>query len=461
MKDKNSPHLQIVKGQPIFRRHLYISSVLFVIIILITTLILVRLAMDSLEDRVNTEMINIGEDYAHQIRDQIQRVNSRGDASEGAYEFRRNAEIENDIDGLLAGQEEILYIFIQSLDGEILWKGFRRGMELEQNQFSKVLISPKNSRPPKVVLSSLSNPRSQYTDLIVPVLLDDQSQLIMHLAFDNALMERRFTQFRSHILNRILLASSIVVAILTLALSYVLWLLKRAQWVEAEAHTADRLAYLGTLASGLAHEIRNPLSAMNLNLQMIEEEISPADGSELRTLLKGTKQEIERLNRLATNFLFYAKPLDLEKRMIPVPDLLEDVALLVSQECEKSGIRLVTQNGSGPLSIQADRDLLKQAVLNLIVNAQEAVKSKPADNRRITLEAAREGDQVVIRVRDTGPGVGPEEARNLFKLFYSSKRGGSGLGLPIAQRIVESHGGKIEWRNLDQEGAEFVIRLSL
>jgi two-component system, NtrC family, sensor histidine kinase HydH len=180
----------------------------------------------------------------------------------------------------------------------------------------------------------------------------------------------------------------------------------------------------------------------------------------LGVLLKGTKQEVKRLNRLATNFLFYAKPLDLEKQVVPVADLLEDIALLVSQECEKSGIKLVTQNGSGPLSIQADRDLLKQAVLNLIVNAEEAVKSKPAGNRRITLDAVREGGQVVIRVRDTGPGVGAEEARNLFKLFYSSKRGGSGLGLPIAQRIVESHGGRIEWRNLDHEGAEFAIRLS-
>jgi signal transduction histidine kinase len=416
--------------------------------------------MESLEDRVNAEMTNISEDYAHQIRDQIQRVNPREGASEEAYEFRRNVEIENSLDGLLAGQEEILYLFVQSLDGEILWKGFRRGMELEQNQFSKVLISPKNSRPPKVVLSSLSNPRSQYTDLIVPVLLDDQSQLILHLAFDNALMERRFTELRSHILGRILLASSIVVAIMTLALLYVLWLLKRAQWVEAEAHVADRLAYLGTLASGLAHEIRNPLSAMNLNLQMIEEEISPTDGSELGALLKGTKQEVKRLNRLATNFLFYAKPLDLEKKVIPVADLLEDITLLVSQECEQAGIKFVTQNGSGPLSIQADRDLLKQAVLNLIVNAQEAVKSKPVGNRRITLDAVREGGQVVIRVRDTGSGVGPEEAKNIFKLFYSSKRGGSGLGLPIAQRIVESHGGKIEWKNLDQEGAEFAIRLN-
>ena len=103
--------------------------------------------------------------------------------------------------------------------------------------------------------------------------MNDQPQLIVHVGIDPRLMEIRFAGFRTSVRNRILLGSSLVVLILTLALFYVLWLLKRAQMVEAEAHMADQLAYLGTLASGLAHEIRNPLNAINLNLQMIEEEI--------------------------------------------------------------------------------------------------------------------------------------------------------------------------------------------
>ena len=151
----------------------------------------------------------------------------------------------------------------------------------------------------------------------------------------------------------------------------------------------------------------------------------------------------------------------IEKQETAVTDVLDDVVSLVSQECERLGIELSLQKESGNAVIKADRDLLKQAILNLIVNAQDAVSSKPAGQRRISLQASSSNHEIAIHVRDSGSGVGSEEAKNLFKLFHSSKRGGTGLGLPIAQRIVEGHDGKIEWRNLEDNGAEFTIRLSL
>jgi len=112
------------------------------------------------------------------------------------------------------------------------------------------------------------------------------------------------------------------------------------------------------------------------------------------------------------------------------------------------------------VSADVDRDLTKQAILNLIVNAQDAVKSNPAGDRRISVAASKENGELRIRVKDNGPGISPEEAKNLFKLFHSNKRGGTGLGLPISQRIVEAHGGKIEWRNCEDRGAEFTIRIA-
>ena len=463
MKDKKSLRAHIVKGQPIFRRHLYISSALFVIIILVITIILIGLAMGYSKDRINAEMSAASESLAQQIRDQIQSVNLRLGTSSSETEFQRNTEIKSFLEGLVGQQEELHYIFVQDLRGEILWSSVKRGMELEQNQFSKVLISPRNSRPPKKQVTALSNPNTTYTDLIEPILLNDQPQMFAHFGIDQNLLEGRFAKVQGSILNRIILGSSVVVAILSLALFYVLWLLKRAQVVEAEAHEADRLAYLGTLAGGLAHEIRNPLSAINLNLQMIEEDLSSGetDFSELNGLLKGTKQEIKRLERLATNFLFYAKPLGFEEQEFDVSELLDDIASLVAREYEGEGIRLSRQDTADCVKVRGDRDLLKQAVLNLIVNAQDAVKVRADGQRCVTLGAALEDHQIVIRVEDNGPGVRPEEAQNLFKLFYSGKRGGTGLGLPIAQRIVESHGGTIDWRNRPEGGAEFSIRLEV
>jgi len=259
-----------------------------------------------------------------------------------------------------------------------------------------------------------------------------------------------------------LIGSAVVVGFLSLALLYVLWLLKRAQLLEAEAQTADRLAYLGTLAGGLAHEIRNPLNAINLNLQMIEEDLPGpgSDATELAALLKGTKQEIKRLDRLASNFLVYAKPLEPEHKEFDLGLLADEIVQLLQRECEAASIRLVREDQSDAVKVWGDPDLLKQAILNLVVNAQDSVTAKPNGVRLIQLAVGKEGGRPFVRVADTGTGVNSEDAQGLFKLFYSGKRGGTGLGLPIAQRIVESHGGRITWRNLPEGGAEFMVWLN-
>jgi signal transduction histidine kinase len=461
MKERKEAQSLLLKSRPNFKRHLYISSALFAAIILITTFTLFRLSTSSLRDRVDAELTATAESFALFIREQIQNVNARLGSTSSQNVFQRTADVESSLESLLAQQEEILYVLVQDLKGEILYKAIRRGMELEQNQFSKILISTKNSRPPRVEVTSLGTPSLTYLDVIEPILLDGRPELIVHLGVDRRMLENRFSGLRASLLRRLLIGSAVVVGILTLALFYVLWLLKRAQLVEAEVQTADRLAYLGTLAGGLAHEIRNPLNAINLNLQMLEEDLSGggSDAAELAALLKGTKQEIKRLDRLASNFLVYAKPLEPEHKEFDLGLLVDEIIQLLQRECETTGIQLVREGRSGAVKVSGDPDLLKQALLNLVVNAQDSVMSNPNGARIIRLAAGKEADRAFVRVADNGPGVTAEDSQSLFKLFYSGKRGGTGLGLPIAQRIVESHGGQITWRNLPDSGAEFVVWL--
>jgi signal transduction histidine kinase len=461
MKERKEAQSLLLKSRPNFKRHLYISSALFAAIILITTFTLFRLSTSSLRDRVDAELTATAESFALFIREQIQNVNARLGSTSSQNVFQRTAEVESFLESLLAQQEEILYVLVQDLKGEILYMAIRRGMELEQNQFSKVLISTKNSRPPRVEVTSLGNPSLTYLDVIEPILLEGRPELIVHLGVDRRMLENRFSGLRASLLRRLLIGSAVVVGILTLALFYVLWLLKRAQLVEAEVQTADRLAYLGTLAGGLAHEIRNPLNAINLNLQMLEEDLSGggSDAAELAALLKGTKQEIKRLDRLASNFLVYAKPLEPEHKEFNLGLLVDEIIQLLQRECETAGIQLVREDQSDAVKVSGDPDLLKQALLNLVVNAQDSVMSNPNGARIIRLAAGKEADRAFVRVADNGSGVTAEDSQSLFKLFYSGKRGGTGLGLPIAQRIVESHGGRITWRNLPDSGAEFVVWL--
>jgi signal transduction histidine kinase len=429
--------------------------------ILVTTFTLFRLATGSLRDRVEEQLTAMSESLAQTIGEQIQTVRARENLG-NTTAFQQDSEIENALENLLKQQDELLYIVIQDLKGQVVWKAIRRGMELEQNQFSRILISPRNSRAPKIEISSLANPNMNYFDLIEPVVLDERPELIVHFGVDKSVIEKRFSRLRRSIIGRILLGSGVVTAVISLGLVYVLWLLRRAQIIEAEAHTADRLAYVGTLASGLAHEIRNPLSAINLNLQMIEEDLTTGfpDGVDLKVLLKGTKQEIKRLDRLATNFLMYAKPLEIEKQRFDLWGLLDELTELVQNEFAAAGIDLIKEGHETGLIIQADRDLLQQAVLNLVVNAQEAVLENPDSDRCVTISASQDAGQIFVAIRDNGPGVGVQEARSLFQLFYSGKRGGTGLGLPISQRIVEAHGGRIEWHNQPLRGAEFRIVLN-
>ncbi len=455
--DRKSLRARLVKGKPIFRRHLYISSALFLLVIAAIAFSLFDLANRWADERVELEMEALRDDLKDRIENHMRLVDLELAGAGPADELRRRQQMEPYLEELLAAHDEVVYVFAQHPRGDLAWQRLQMGRELERSQFPDLILPPGAARSPSQEIASVSNPGERITDWVEPVVSRGQLRLFIHFGFDNTLIASRVAEDRSRINRQILAASSVVLALLLVALFYVRWLLKRAQVIEAEAHTADRLAVLGTLASGLAHEIRNPLSAINLNLQMIEEEVSqsPAHSGEMAQLLAGAKSEIRRLERLARNFLVYAKPLRLDRKVVSLPQVLNHVVQLVARECDRAGIELARQDGPGELEVRGDRDLLQQAVMNLLVNAREAVLAREDGPRRISMGARRDSGRLVVRVRDSGAGVSEGEAGRLFDLFYSSKRGGTGLGLPIAQRIVEAHDGRLEWKNNDRGGAEF------
>lgn len=457
--DRKSLGGRLVKGKPIFRRHLYISSALFLLVIGAIAFSLIDLANRWAGERVELEMEAMRDDLKNLIEDRMRLVDLELPGAGPADELLRRQHMERYLEELLAANDQVVYVFAQHPRGDLLWRRLQMGRELEQSHFPDLIRSSRARQE----IASASNPGERITDWVEPVVPQGQVRLLIHFGFDNTLIASRVAEGQSRINRQILVASSVVLALLLVALFYVRWLLKQAQVIEAEAHTAERLAVLGTLAGGLAHEIRNPLSAINLNLQMIEEEVSQSrtHSGEMAQLLAGAKSEIRRLERLARNFLVYAKPLKPDRRVVSAPQVLDRVVQLVAKECDRVGIELVRQDGPGLLEVRGDRDLLQQAVLILLVNAREAVLAKGDGPRRISMGARRDSGRLVVWVRDTGTGVSEEEAGRLFELFYSSKRGGTGLGLPIAQRIVEAHDGRLEWKNCDGGGAEFSMIFSL
>lgn len=275
---------------------------------------------------------------------------------------------------------------------------------------------------------------------------------------------------RVSVLRGELVAQTSVVGLLTMLLlvggSVAFWLLfRRARRLEEQAAEAERMAYVGTLASGLAHEIRNPLNSLNLNMQMLEEEVGEATAGGAGTggtsgprLLSITRSEISRLERLVTDFLAYAKPRPLDLEDVAPAELLERVATLLAPEARRRGARIEIDAACGRASLRVDESQIKQLLLNLAQNALAAIEQSGRAGT-LTLAARSAGSSVVLGVRDDGVGI-PEETRDkIFDLFYSTRKGGTGLGLAIAQRIVRDHGGRLD---LDSTpGVGTVISVSL
>jgi len=223
----------------------------------------------------------------------------------------------------------------------------------------------------------------------------------------------------------------------------------------------DRLAYVGTLASGLAHEIRNPLNALSLNLDIIAEDIHdprPDSGERARTVVGLLKSEVGRLNDTLTNFLRFALPAPRRFQTVDLVALLHEAIALLAPEMRRRQVDC-RYEGDRACMTHGDPAALGQVFWNVLLNALQAVEER--DDRRIEVHCGIQGGACRIQVRDTGPGVPVERREQVFQVFHSTRRGGSGFGLPIARQIVERHDGAIWIDSLDGWGAVVHIRLPL
>ena len=214
----------------------------------------------------------------------------------------------------------------------------------------------------------------------------------------------------------------------------------------------DRLAALGEMAAGLAHEIRNPLGAIKGAAQYMESTM--VEGSEQREFIGIIVDEVGRLDRVVCSFLDYARPYRGNPSLLDVVNVIERTLQLVRNDLPPDVV--LSHESNEPLpAVRMDPEHLRQVLLNLIRNAMEAMKSKGT----IEIRTRPRGAFVEVLVKDSGPGVDPSVRANLFIPFSTTKTQGTGLGLAISQRLIESAGGRIELRASDARGTTFVIVL--
>lgn len=263
-------------------------------------------------------------------------------------------------------------------------------------------------------------------------------------------------------------------------------LVRRARAAERQARANERMAEIGAMTSGLTHEIKNPLSTIGLNAQLLAEGLSeiPTDQPcepEVRARLvrrvDGLRREVERLRGILQDFLSYAG----EVRVTPAPtdiaQLVGELADFFSPQATQQRVQLRVDTPAEPILALVDAPMLKQAMLNLMLNAMQAFgppDSAAAKPRELILRVHRiEADvakpriapspsrdsEVAIHVIDTGAGIPSEKLDKIFQPYYTTKAGGSGLGLAITRRIVEAHDGRIEVVSQMGQGTDFVITL--
>ncbi|MBN8616744.1 MAG: HAMP domain-containing protein [Deltaproteobacteria bacterium] len=221
---------------------------------------------------------------------------------------------------------------------------------------------------------------------------------------------------------------------------------------------SERLAAMGRMAAHVTHEVRNPLTSIHLNTEMLEEEITLALGEgarndEVRKLLVSIRREVDRLGSITEEYLRLARLPSPKLEPEDLGALSREVVTFVRREMAGSGIDVAVEVTPALPLVSADEAQIRQALLNLLRNARDAM----ASGGDIRVSVAHEGEQVVVRVADRGEGV-PEEVRaKMFDAFYSTKERGTGLGLPLTQQIVLAHRGTIHCEDREGGGAVFVL----
>lgn len=227
---------------------------------------------------------------------------------------------------------------------------------------------------------------------------------------------------------------------------------------EEETSLVERLNFLGHLTAGVAHEIGNPISSLFIQTQLIERQVrqlvSPQREKISRTL-SIIQEELRRLDGIVRQFLNTLRPETLHLHENDLAEVVEEVAALVEEELEKKNISLVREYSRGAIRGRMDKDLIKQAVLNLIKNAAQAMPG----GGEISIRLEREDAYLKLSVSDQGSGIPGEKIPRLFEPFFTTRETGSGMGLLVVYKAIRQHGGYVEISSLPGEGTVFSIWL--
>jgi signal transduction histidine kinase len=232
--------------------------------------------------------------------------------------------------------------------------------------------------------------------------------------------------------------------------------LESAEEIESELELSRRMAAIGRLTSGVGHEVKNPINAIVVHLELLKTKLGNASAPALRHL-EVIDAEIHRLDRVVQMLVDFSRPVELELREQDLRSIVGEVLALAAEELSTRNVTLLSRMPSKPLMANIDADLFKQAVLNVIQNGAQAMPE--GGTLEVVLEENRKSG--VLRIADEGPGIPAEIREKIFDLYFTTRSGGSGIGLAMTYRILQLHHGSVEVESKSDRGAAFLLRIPL
>lgn len=428
------------------QRQYAVATALFVLLVLAIILLYGHFIAQSLSRRYLEDVLISGREEAEKIAEEL-----GGEGAAQAFEVleRRREILRRTLEGL--PQREVFEtVEVRDAKGELRYiSRFQATEDLPEEPATELELD-----------STLTDQQVTETEntyqLSVP--LGEVGEVVVSVS--KARVAERVNRLRSELLSQTFAAALLTLATLVVAFVLVWHLIQRTRRLEEKTRQAEDLAALGTLAANLAHEIRNPLNSINLNLELLEEDVS--DGRpDVTGSLATTRREVGRLARLVSDFLSYARPTEPVLDEVRVRQLLDEVLQFLRAEATTFGVHLRIAPDVPDVALVTDDGQLRQALLNLVLNAIQAVAGLEPERRVVELAAELDEGWVVLAIRDRGPGIPEEELPRVTSAFYTRRRGGTGLGLAIADRFARSQGGRIELRNLEGRGLEARVFLPI
>jgi PAS domain S-box-containing protein len=226
--------------------------------------------------------------------------------------------------------------------------------------------------------------------------------------------------------------------------------------IEDEIEMSRRMSASGRLTRGVAHEVKNPINAIVLHLQLLQSKLQQID-PDTRRHMDIIGSEIHRLDRVVQILVDFTRPRDLHMEEIDMRDLLEEVATLATPDAARHNVEITRELPQGAIFVKVDTDFMKQAILNVVLNGVQAMPQ----GGTLMISARREDEVVVTEIHDQGAGIPHEIQDKIFELYFTTKKGGSGIGLAQTYQILQWHYGSVDFRSLDGQGTTFRLRLPL